>query len=301
MSLLEAHAAMQGKRAAVIGGAFGIGRAITLALADAGVDIAICDNDAAALREVTPLVEGANRRVLPVLADACDAAALDGFYDQVEAGFGALDIVVNVVGGVKYRNFLETTREENADDIRRNYGYVVDSMRRAIPLIRKGGRGGSIVSFTTIEAHRGAAGYSVYAGAKAATTNFSRAMAVEFAAEGIRINIIAPDTTPARGTYSSGQPGLLGNEEFERYAGSAGPQLGVYIPQKKPPTPKDLANAVLFLVSDLSRTITGTVMHVDGGAMAAAGFISWPDSGFSPAPQGPMLERWLAQEPPAAG
>jgi NAD(P)-dependent dehydrogenase (short-subunit alcohol dehydrogenase family) len=299
MSLLEAHAALEGKRAVVIGGAFGVGRAVTLALAGAGVEIALCDNDEAALEEIGPLVEAAGRPALAVLADACDAQALERFYDRVEAHFGAVDIVVNVVGGVKYRDFLDTTREENADDIRRNYGYVVDSFRRAIPLIRKGGRGGSIVSFTTIEAHRGAAGYSVYAGAKAATTNFSRAMAVEFAAEGIRINIVAPDTTPARGAYSSSRPGLMSREEFERHTTGPRPQLEIYVPQKAPPAPQDLANAVLFLVSDLARTITGTVLHVDGGAMAAAGFIHWPGAGFGPAPRGPMLERWLAGEPAA--
>jgi 3-oxoacyl-[acyl-carrier protein] reductase len=63
--------------------------------------------------------------------------------------------------------------------IQLNYGYVLDSVRRAIPLIRKSGKGGSIINFTNIEAHRGAAMLSVYAGAKAANTNFSRAMAGE--------------------------------------------------------------------------------------------------------------------------
>jgi NAD(P)-dependent dehydrogenase (short-subunit alcohol dehydrogenase family) len=61
-----------------------------------------------------------------------------------------------------------------AADIRRNYGYVLDSTRLAVPLLRKSGRGGSIINFTTIEAHRGAAGFAVYAGAKAALTNFTR-------------------------------------------------------------------------------------------------------------------------------
>jgi NAD(P)-dependent dehydrogenase (short-subunit alcohol dehydrogenase family) len=174
---------------------------------------------------------------------------------------------------------------------------VVDSFKRAVPLIRKGGAGGSIVSFTTIEAHRGAATYAVYAGAKAATTNFSRAMAVEFAAEGIRANIIAPDTTPARGAYSSGIPGLIPKAEVEARANKTTPGLAVYIPQQMPPQVKDLANAVLFLVSDLSRTITGTVLHVDGGAMAAAGFIEWPEgAGFGPAPRGRMLQALLDSE-----
>src|SRR6266403_303190 len=84
-------------------------------------------------------------------------------------------------------------------DIQRNFGYVLESTRLAVPLLRESGRGGSIVNFTTGEAHRGAGGFAVYAGAKAATTNFSRAMAWEFGPEGIRINVVAPDTTASEG------------------------------------------------------------------------------------------------------
>jgi NAD(P)-dependent dehydrogenase (short-subunit alcohol dehydrogenase family) len=78
-------------------------------------------------------------RILSVHADAGDPQALDAFYDEVEAGFGAIDIVVNVVAGVKRSLFMNTTREDNVRDNRLNYGYVIDSCRRAIPLIRKGG------------------------------------------------------------------------------------------------------------------------------------------------------------------
>jgi NAD(P)-dependent dehydrogenase (short-subunit alcohol dehydrogenase family) len=108
-----------------------------------------------------------------------DPASLDAFWDQVEAGFERVDILVNVPGGVARSLFEHTTRESHAENIRYNYGYHIDSCQRAIPLMRKSGAGGSIVNFTTIEAHRGAATFAVYAGAKAALTNFSRALAVE--------------------------------------------------------------------------------------------------------------------------
>lgn len=94
-----------------------------------------------------------------------------------------------------------------------NFGYVIDSVRRAIPLIRRGGRGGSIINFTTIEAFRGAASFAVYAGAKAATTNFSRALAVELGADKIRVNMIAPDTSPVKNTNRALYP-----EDLERFA-----------------------------------------------------------------------------------
>ncbi len=290
MGLLEAHAGLAGKVAAVVGGAGGIGRGVTLALARAGVDIAACDIDAEAARTIVPEVEALGSRILSVHADAADADALDGFYDRVEAQLERLDIVVNVVGGVERALFLETTREQNARDVRLNYGYVLDSVRRAVPLIRRGAQGGSIINFTTIEAHRGAATYAVYAGAKAATTNFSRALAVELGAEGIRVNLIAPDTTPASGSNSALYP-----DDLQRLAELGEDALArsfeMYIPQKKAPAVEDLASAVLFLASDLSRTITGTTLHVDGGASAALGFIDWPHGdGFMPAPLGGSLK-----------
>jgi NAD(P)-dependent dehydrogenase (short-subunit alcohol dehydrogenase family) len=297
MSLLEAHSALAGKRAVLLGGSGGIGRTIALALADAGVDIASCDIDEEAAREIVPEVEARGRRIVSFVGDVTVPQQLDAFYDKVETEFGSADIVVHVVGGVKRRPFLDGDRERDQGEIQLNYGYIVDSFRRAIPLIRKGGRGGTIVSFTTIEAHRGAATYSVYAGAKAATTNFSKAMACELAAEGIRVNIIAPDTTPSRNTYSSGMPGLMPKEMVATLAEASKDALGIYVPQKKPPTQQDLANGVLFLVSDLARSITGVVLHIDGGASAAAGFIDWPHGGgWGPAPQAGSLDRLVAPE-----
>jgi NAD(P)-dependent dehydrogenase (short-subunit alcohol dehydrogenase family) len=177
MGLLEAHAGLAGKAAAIIGGSAGVGRAITLALAKAGVDIATCDIDEEATRTIVEETQALGRKILSLKADVRDQESLDHFYDCTEKEFAHLDIVVNVAGGVTRMPFLKTTREQNAAEIRLNFGYVVDSVRRVVPLLRKSGRGGSIINFTTIEAHRGAATFSVYAGAKAANNNFTRAMA----------------------------------------------------------------------------------------------------------------------------
>jgi 3-oxoacyl-[acyl-carrier protein] reductase len=292
MGLLEAHAGLAGKVAVVVGGAGGfMGRGITLALAQAGVHIAACDNDDEAVCTIVPDVEALGARILAVRADVTDAETLDAFYDRVGQEFDRVDIVVNVAGGVKRSLFVESTREDNARDIRLNYGYIIDSVRRAVPLIRRGGRGGSIINFTTIEAHRGAATYAVYAGAKAATTNFSRALAVELGGDGIRVNLIAPDTSPARASNSALYP-----EDFERLAALGEDALAatykMYVPLKKAPSVEDVVNGVLFLVSDLSRSITGTTLHIDGGTIAALGFMDWPyGDSFMPAPLGGTLSR----------
>ena len=297
MSLLEAHAGLAGKVAVVVGGAGGfMGRGVTLGLARAGVRIAACDNDEEAVRTIVPDVEAVGSRILSVQADVTDPDALDAFYDRVEAEFDRLDIVVNVAGGVKRSPFVESTREDNARDIRLNYGYVIDSVRRAIPLIRRGARGGSIINFTTIEAHRGAATYAVYAGAKAATTNFSRALAVELGGDGIRVNLIAPDTSPARASNSALYP-----EDFARLAALGEDALAeaykMYVPLKRAPSVDDVVNGVLFLASDLSRSITGTTLHIDGGTIASLGFLDWPHGdSFMPAPLGGSLARLFPTE-----
>lgn len=297
MGLLEAHAGLAGKVAVVVGGCGEIqGRAITLALAKAGVAVAACDIDEAAVRDIVPEVEALGGRILAMHADVADPAALDGFYDRVEAEFDRLDIVVNLVGGVKRSLFLDSTREDNARDIRLNYGYVIDSVRRAAPLIRRGGRGGSIINFTTIEAHRGAATYAVYAGAKAATTNYSRAMAVELGKDGVRVNLIAPDTAPARTSN-----GALYPADFERLA-QLGPEalqesIKFYVPLKEPPGVDDIVNGVLFLASDLSKGISGTTLHIDGGTIAAMGFLDWPyGDSFMPAPLGGALAKLFPKD-----
>jgi NAD(P)-dependent dehydrogenase (short-subunit alcohol dehydrogenase family) len=292
MSLIEQRANLNGKVAAVIGGASGIGAAVTLTLAGAGVDVAFCDINSAALAGTQAAVEAMGRgRPLAVLADATNSQQLSAFYGALGARVDRLDIVVNVVGGVHRRNFMDATPEQCAADIHRNYGYVIESVRHAVPLMRKGGRGGSIINFTTIEAHRGAAGFAVYAGAKAATTNFTRALAVELGKDRIRVNTLAPDTTPSEGNVRALPPDLLarmGNIPAESVKAS----MDMYIPMKAQPSPDDLANGVLFLASDLSAFVTGTTLHVDGGTIAAAGFIDWPfGDGYLPVPMDGTLSQ----------
>ena len=290
MGLLEAHQSLAGKNAVVIGGAGEIqGRAVALGLARAGVNLAVCDIDGEAVKRIVPEVEALGSKILSVHADVADPQALHSFFDRLEKEFDQVDILVNLVGGVKRKPFLETTREENDRDIRLNYGYVLDSVRRAVPLMLKSGNGGSIINFTTIEAHRGAGTFAVYAGAKAATTNFSRAMAVELGKDNIRVNLIAPDTTPAKTSNSA-----LYDEDLARLSELGADALDksyeMYIPLKRAPSVDDIVNGVLFLASDLSRSITGTTLHIDAGTSASLGFLDWPyDDGPMPAPLGGSL------------
>ena len=286
---LDGLANLEGKVAALVGGGGGIGRSVSLALARAGVDLAILDRDGAALAETCEEARALGRRVVSAAGDATDPAALDGFFDLLEQTFGRLEILVNVAGGTLQRPFLESRPEHWARDIERNYGYAIQSMHRGAALMRRGGRGGSIISFTTIEAHRGAATFAVYAGAKAALANFSRALANELGPWGIRVNTLAPDVTPSAGNMAARPPELRALSEGitpEQYA----QVTAMYVPLGRAPTPDELARSVLFLASDLSAGVTGNALHVDGGTFASSGFLNWPHgSGHLPVPTGDAL------------
>jgi NAD(P)-dependent dehydrogenase (short-subunit alcohol dehydrogenase family) len=292
MGHLEERGGLAGRTAAVLGGASGIGEAVSVALARAGVDVALCDCKSDAVPATVARLHEIGRRSLGVVADTCDSAALKRFYDEISTTFGHLDIVVHVAGGTVRKAFMDMDVRDYSADIRRNYEYVLESTRLAVPLLRRSGRGGSIINFTTIEAHRGAAGFAVYAGAKAALTNFTRALAVELGSERIRVNALAPDTTPSEGNFLAIPEPLR-----SRMAAVPGAQMmrafRMYVPLKEPPMPENLADGVIFLASDLSRFVTGTTLHVDGGTMAAAGFIDWPyGDGHLPVP-GPSSARRL--------
>jgi NAD(P)-dependent dehydrogenase (short-subunit alcohol dehydrogenase family) len=284
MGYLEERANLSGKVAAVIGGGAGVGAGITLSLAKAGVDIAFCDIKEQSIEPTTSDVKQLGRRVTGRTTDAADPNQLAEFYDALDEEFDRLDIVVNVAGYALMRPFWDTTPDDWDAIIDRNLGWVMRSISLALPRIRRRGQGGSIINFTTIEAHRGPAGFAAYAGAKAGLTNFSRTLAVELAPERIRVNCVAPDTTPSE-TSSSSPP-----EHIQREMATTPPQLlekmmEMYIPMGVPPTVEDVGDAVLILASDLTSTVTGTTLHVDGGTWASSGFLHWPGSiEWSPAP-----------------
>jgi 3-oxoacyl-[acyl-carrier protein] reductase len=155
MNIIETRANLNQRRAAVIGGAGGIGKAITLALLGAGVKIALCDIDPCAVRDIKAEIND-RELLLCDTAAATDPAQLKSFYHSTGESLGSLDIVVNVVGGVYMEPFLQKSANSCELDIQRNFGYVLESVRNAIPPLRQGRPGGLIINFTTIEAHRGA-------------------------------------------------------------------------------------------------------------------------------------------------
>ena len=176
-----------------MGGGGGLGRAIALDYAWAGMRLLLCDKNEELLED-TMRELGNDTDAVSALVDVRDADALtQAFADGLER-FGRLDVLVNVAGGTFKADFLDTNTRGGTRSIRANFGWLLHSTQLAARQMVDQGDGGSIITLTSIEGHRAAPGYAVYAGMKAAVTNFSRTLALELAPHGIRVNCIAPDT-----------------------------------------------------------------------------------------------------------
>jgi 3-oxoacyl-[acyl-carrier protein] reductase len=289
MGVLEERANLAGKVAIVVGGAQRSGRMIALDLARSGAHVAVCDNDEPSLGELDGALAEHGTRVLTRVTDALDPDDLEAFFTAFDEVFDHLDILVNNVGGVFQKPFMESTVESRHEDILRNFGYVLRSCKEGVPRMRVSGTGGSIINMTTIEAHRGAPGFSVYAGAKAAVENFSRSLAVELAPERIRVNTIAPE---AVGREVGSMPAAAWREP-ERAEEFMTEGFKMYVPLGIVGEAEDISNCALFLASDLSRYMTGTTLRPDGGTFASSGWLNWSgvDGGFLPMPPPTSLER----------
>ncbi len=193
MSYLDDRADLAGRVAVVVGGGGGIGRACAVDLGRAGMHLALCDKDGSALNEVAAMLADAGTEVMTAELDARDADALSEFFDGADSRFGSrCDVLVNVVGGTFRQPFAESNPRGWDALIRTNFTWLLHSTQLAVSRMQPRG-GGSIINITSIEGHRAAPGYAVYAAMKAAVTSLTRTLAVELAPDNIRVNTIAPD------------------------------------------------------------------------------------------------------------
>jgi NAD(P)-dependent dehydrogenase (short-subunit alcohol dehydrogenase family) len=274
-SFLEARANLSGKVAAITGGAGGLGRAITLDLARAGVDVAVVDRDEAAVARTVADVEAVGRAVVARVADVRVPDALEAFFADFDRTFDRLDVLVNVVGGTFKADFVDTAPKGWDTLIRTNFTQVLHATHLSLARMRPAGRGGSIINLTSIEGYRAAPGYAVYSAMKAAVAQLARTLAVELAPEGIRINNIAPDMVPTEGMMGIS---VTGADALSGDLSGLGDRVA--IPMGRKGKLEDVGNCALFLASDLSSYVTGTTLHPDGGAWASAGWFNWPGDGF---------------------
>ncbi|QIX52664.1 SDR family oxidoreductase [Rhodococcus sp. DMU1] len=272
MDWFRERSGLDGTVAVVTGGAGGLGRAIVTDLAANGVRPAVVDLDPGAADDLRSTLGDAGTDAIVRHGDVRDPTTLESLFTAVDERWGRLDTLVNVAGGTFRAPFTDTNAKGWDALVRTNLTHVLHACSLAIPRMQRGGRGGSIVNITTVEAHRAAPGFAVYSATKAAVEQFARTLAVELAPDGIRINNVAPDfvPTPNLTRFSHGD-GALTDPEGVRVA----------IPMGRAGDVTDVSGCVVFLASGLSSYVTGTTLHPDGGTFASAGWFNWPDTGWA--------------------
>lgn len=251
----------------VTGGGAGIGRATAEAFGKAGASVVVAEINEERAADVRSALESAGVPCLVSVTDVTDRAAVDALMAEVGQRFGGLDVLVNNAGD--FLGIIKPFEFYTDDDIEQVYAINLKSVmlvsRAAIPLLRKHGAGGSIISVSSIEAFRGIPNTVVYAAMKHGITGFTRALALELGPEGIRVNAIAPETTD---TPQVPVHAMVAEEHRHH--------IPRWIPLGRFGTPEDMAGTALFLASDLAGWITGSTINVDGGALAAAGWYRDP-------------------------
>lgn len=244
-----------GRVVIVTGAAKGIGRCIARAFAGEGARVAALDIDGAGLEALTRELEERRAEVLALKADVTAAAEVGQALEAVVGRWGRVDVLVNNVGGFSAIRRTEDIPEAEWDAIfRLNVTSAFLASKAVLPIMRRQ-RAGAIVNLSSIAGRAGAVTVtSHYAAAKAAILGFTRHLAREVAAEGIRVNAVAP--------------GTVATERFRALrSAEEGRRLAASVPIGRVAEPEEIAEAVLYLASDGARYITGATLDVNGGLL----------------------------------
>ena len=246
---------LEGKVAIVTGGGKGIGKAISLGLADNGAKVVLASRSMEDLEKVADKIKAKSGEALPVQIDLMETGQIDALVETTIKTYGQVDILVNNAA----RSFMRALMDLRED----GYDKIFDvNVKAAFLLSRVVARdmmnhgGGKIVNITTVGAVRGGAGMGIYHASKAALNMLTKCMAVEWAMFKINVNAVGPGLT--RTAFS--EP-IWSNPDVEK-------AITARVPKGRLAEPEDIVPAVLFLCSAESDFITGETIYVDGGTLA---------------------------------
>ena len=250
---------LEGRNAFVTGASRGIGRAIALAFADAGANVALVSRSEDALEETAREVESRGRKAVTLVADVGDADAVAAAVERAGEAFGGLDVVVNNAGAAPFRSDVAETRIDGFEKyLRVNFLSAVYVLQAAAPRLIESGRG-CVLNVASVGGLSAAPGVGYYGAAKAALVNLTKTLAVEWGERGVRVNALAP------GWVETDMNTLLREDAASRERMLSG------IAMRRFGTPEEVASAAVFLCSDAASYITGEVLVVDGGDVGRAG------------------------------
>lgn len=248
---------LAGKRALITGGARGIGRAISEALAGEGARVAVADLLEDEARDTAQGIGG-----LGLSMDVTDIASIRAGVAATEEKFGGIDILVNNAGIFNMAPIEEVTPEDYRRQYDVNVGGTIFTCQAVVPGMKKRGTGGAIINFSSQAGRRGEPNITVYCSTKAAVISITQSLALELASDNIRVNAIAPGVvdTPMWDTVDA----LFAKYE-NRQIGEKKRLVGEAVPLGHMGHPDEIADPCVFLASDAARYITAQTLNVDGG------------------------------------
>jgi len=246
----KAMGELDGKVAIVTGAGQGIGEAIALKLAQAGADVVVCDINEETAKGVAEKIRSFGRRSMIALVDVADAQQVNNMVEQVLEEFGRIDILVNNAGITRDTIIVRMKDEDWQKVLDINLKGAFNCIRAvARTMMRQ--RSGKIVNIASIIGQIGNVGQANYAASKAGLIGLTKSAARELASRGINVNAVAP--------------GYITTSMTQRLPEDIRQRMLEDIPLGRFGEVDDVADVVLFLVSDAARYITGQVIRVDGG------------------------------------